>query len=634
MRHLNRQLARSLLAGLTVTAGAAVVLLALVRPLTGATQLTAASPQLYSYPTDTFAAIGSLIYDRYSATATLLGTGNVLIAGGLDLGGLPVAEAELYDDSSATFVPAAGMIVPRVEDSAVLLSSGAVLFAGGIDSSGAVIGAAELYDPSAGDFEPTGAMISPRTGHSATLLPGGTVLVTGGVGANGTLVTTAEIYDPQSASFSGTGAQITPRSGHAATLLNNGSVLITGGVDANDDPIGGAELYDPTTATFSPAGAMLTARTGHTATLLNDGTVLIAGGTDVSGSPIFGAEIYDPVAGSFEAGASLITARAFHTATLLTNGDVLVAGGLDASGNVLANAELYDLSGTEFVADGAMSTPHVGHAASILQSGDVLIAGGTQQPFGSGSSPFTPTAAPTATPTATATPGSTPTPTPVPVALTFSPKTLTFPAQVLLGGKAATSQPLMLKITNPKTKKQDVPVVIESYLTTGDFAVDSTSTTCGQVLAPGTKCRVAVTFTPSSTGRATGSLTVETNAAKGAPVKSSLSGTGRIGKLAFAPASVNFGSHRLKRPSFHTIIFKNSNPLPITITSIQVTKDGKDFDALLATNGCVGTLAAGAKCGLLVAFEPKTAGTYTGLLKVTDDAAGSPQKITLSGTGK
>ncbi len=57
----------------------------------------------------------------------------MLIAGGLDLGGLPVAEAELYDDSSATFVPAAGMIVPRVEDSAVLLSSGAVLFAGGID---------------------------------------------------------------------------------------------------------------------------------------------------------------------------------------------------------------------------------------------------------------------------------------------------------------------------------------------------------------------------------------------------------------------------------------------------------------------------------------------------------------------
>src|SRR5262249_5626229 len=63
-----------------------------------------------------------------------------------------------------------------------LLPSGKVLVAGGINPSGrfTVFASAEVYDPATGLFSPTGALATARADHSATLLPSGKVLVAGG----------------------------------------------------------------------------------------------------------------------------------------------------------------------------------------------------------------------------------------------------------------------------------------------------------------------------------------------------------------------------------------------------------------------------------------------------------------------
>jgi trimeric autotransporter adhesin len=69
----------------------------------------------------------------------------------------------------------------------------------------------------------------------------------------------------------------------------------------------------------------------------------------------------------------------------------------------------------------------------------------------------------------------------------------------------------------------------------------------------------------------------------------------------------------------------------VTISSIAI--GGTNATAFLDLSSCGSTLAAGASCSIYVAFKPATAAANTATLSVTDTATGSPQKVTLTGTG-
>ena len=115
----------------------------------------------------------------------------------------------------------------RVNHTATLLPSGQVLVAGGFNEGG-VLASAVLYDPATGTFSATGSMNSARSGHTASLLPSGQVLVAAGSG----MEVSAELYDPASRRWSRTGSLMTARGGlHTATLLSSGKVLVAGGQD-------------------------------------------------------------------------------------------------------------------------------------------------------------------------------------------------------------------------------------------------------------------------------------------------------------------------------------------------------------------------------------------------------------------
>jgi hypothetical protein len=87
---------------------------------------------------------------RYSATATLLTDGRVLIAGGLS-GQDYLGSAELFDPKTSAFVDAGLMLTARTEQTATLLDDGRVLFAGGMywpqGSAPVYLASAELYQP-------------------------------------------------------------------------------------------------------------------------------------------------------------------------------------------------------------------------------------------------------------------------------------------------------------------------------------------------------------------------------------------------------------------------------------------------------------------------------------------------------
>src|SRR5438105_2882735 len=71
--------------------------------------------------------------------------------------------------TTGTWSATGSMHVARYGHTATLLPGGKVLVAGGFDAGGNPLAGAELYDPAAGTWDTTGSMGTARVGHSATL---------------------------------------------------------------------------------------------------------------------------------------------------------------------------------------------------------------------------------------------------------------------------------------------------------------------------------------------------------------------------------------------------------------------------------------------------------------------------------
>jgi hypothetical protein len=80
------------------------------------------------------------------------------------------------------------MTTYRADHTATLLGNGEVLVAGGFANGW--LASAELYDPAAWTFTATGSMAVARQYHTATLLLDGKVLIVGG-----TRATSGELYE-------------------------------------------------------------------------------------------------------------------------------------------------------------------------------------------------------------------------------------------------------------------------------------------------------------------------------------------------------------------------------------------------------------------------------------------------------
>src|SRR5438093_4423786 len=88
------------------------------------------------------------------------------------------------------------MVTARYDHTATLVSSGQLLVAGGVDSNSNALSSAELYDPASGTWTATGSLGTARWAHTATLLPSGNVLVAGGANGPFSFLSSAELYDP------------------------------------------------------------------------------------------------------------------------------------------------------------------------------------------------------------------------------------------------------------------------------------------------------------------------------------------------------------------------------------------------------------------------------------------------------
>ncbi len=109
---------------------------------------------------------------------------------------------------------------------------------------------------------------------------------------------------------------------------------------------------------------------------------------------------------------------------------------------------------------------------------------------------------------------------------------------------------------------------------------------------------------------------------------------------AFAPAAsfstpkLTFASTKIGSSSaIQSVTVKNTGLSTLDIKSGGITIAGAGESSFTKTTNCPSGLAASASCSVSVTFKPKAAGAVTATLEIADNAAGSPQKVTLSGTG-
>jgi len=213
----------------------------------------------------------------------------------------------------------------------------------------------------------------------------------------------------------------------------------------------------------------------------------------------------------------------------------------------------------------------------------------------------------------------------------LAPTSLAFGNQVLNTTSAAKT----VTLTNTGTGA----LTIISIGASGDFAETSTGATACPIspatLAAGANCIISVTFTPTALGARAGTLTITDNAG-GSPHTVPLTGTGTgVPGVGLAPTSLAFGNQALTTTSTaKPVTLTNTGTGALTITSIAASGDfAATSTGATACPISPATLAAGANCVISVTFTPTMLAARAGTLTITDNAANSPQTVSLTGTG-
>lgn len=169
------------------------------------------------------------------------------------------------------------------------------------------------------------------------------------------------------------------------------------------------------------------------------------------------------------------------------------------------------------------------------------------------------------------------------------------------------------------------------YTLGGTCDPSSTSIT----VAAGTNCTVTVTFTPTTATSYPTTLTINNSVTNPEGATFTITGKGTSASTPTAtllPATVAFGNQTVNTSSASTSLTL-SNTSGSTLNISGITIGGTNPDDFSDTTTCGATLEANTSCTITVAFKPASAAPFSATVSVADDASGSPQTTTLSGTG-
>jgi len=205
---------------------------------------------------------------------------------------------------------------------------------------------------------------------------------------------------------------------------------------------------------------------------------------------------------------------------------------------------------------------------------------------------------------------------PGPTALVLTPATLAF-ASTPIGTSTA---PKNITVSDTGTAN----ATLGTAGITGDFVLSAD--TCGSTLPPQAGCTLSIVFKPTASGTRTGTLTLSSDSGV---QTASLTGvaTGPATDT-LSPSALNFPDTAVTTTSSaQTVTLTNSGDVALTLIAASITSG--DFTV---TNACGNSLSAHSSCAMQIFFVPRSVGSQTGLLTVTD--AFGTQTVGLAGTGK
>ncbi|HTQ97625.1 MAG TPA: choice-of-anchor D domain-containing protein, partial [Candidatus Acidoferrum sp.] len=143
---------------------------------------------------------------------------------------------------------------------------------------------------------------------------------------------------------------------------------------------------------------------------------------------------------------------------------------------------------------------------------------------------------------------------------------------------------------------------------------------------------VAVTFTPTASGSATGSLAITSSDSVNPTITVPLSGTGTAaasGQLTANPTSVTFGTMATGTSTSKQIVVTNSGKAAVSISKISAAGTGLKVSGASAPM----SLNPAQSVTLTASFAPTAAGAVTGSITIASDASDSTLTIPVTASG-
>jgi hypothetical protein len=204
---------------------------------------------------------------------------------------------------------------------------------------------------------------------------------------------------------------------------------------------------------------------------------------------------------------------------------------------------------------------------------------------------------------------------------------------------------LPITITNTGNQALTMQSPVESGPDVAQFFLNGKDITCGTTLAAGASCSIGVVFSPKAIGTFHAQVTITDNSGGVTNATQVVSLTGTATTVApvisVTPSAIAFGDVVVGTSSgAQQVTITSSGSAALNLTGVTLSgANAPDFAmAGSGTNQCPtgsASLAIGASCVVSVRFAPlagDSAGLKSATLSVMDNAAGSPQVISLTGS--